>query len=139
MVALGRAVESREGEDELAGAAHDILVLKQRVQDAVRLRPWLLVWRGLDDLVRRVEGVAAAFLRAIEASTPIDGQRWAKAGQEGLDAAGDEAAELGRRLSTKSPVHPRGTSSSSTPQAVLSMNDSQVTLTAHPDWGRDYA
>jgi hypothetical protein len=98
MVALGRAVESREGEDELAGAAHDILVLKQRVQDAVRLRPWLLVWRGLDDLVRRVEGVAAAFLRAIEASTPIDGQRWAKAGQEGLDAAGDEAAELGRRL-----------------------------------------
>lgn len=95
---LAHAVESRESETDVVAAVEDLVSLRRRLHGAVRLRPWLLVWRGIDDLVQRVEHVAASFLRAIEASTPIEGQRWAKAGQEALDAAGDEAAELGRRL-----------------------------------------
>jgi hypothetical protein len=98
MTALGRAVGSRDGEPDLSAAVDDLVSVRQRLQGSLRLRPWVLIWRRIDDLVHRVEEVATSFLRAIDASTPIEGQRWASDGQTALDAAAEEAADLARRL-----------------------------------------
>src|SRR5918995_3117075 len=90
MTALGRAVGSRDGEPDLSAAVDDLVSVRQRLQGALRLRPWVLIWRRIDDLVHRVEEVATSFLRAIDASTPIEGQRWASDGRTALDAAAEE-------------------------------------------------
>jgi hypothetical protein len=104
LASLVEAARDPRHADRLIAAVKALLEAKAEAAAAPRLRPWIAVWRAIDEVLQRLGSVAVHYLLALAADAPLRAQREARLAQAELDAAGDPAAFLGNQVERWSEV-----------------------------------
>jgi hypothetical protein len=95
--------------DRLIAAVKALREAQGEAAAAPRLRPWIAVWRAIDEVLERLRSVARHYLLAVTADAPLEAQREARLAQAELDAAGDPAGFVGNQMDRWSEVEQAGT------------------------------
>jgi hypothetical protein len=95
--------------DRLIAAVKALLEAQGEAAAAPRLRPWIAVWRAIDEILERLRSVARRYLVALTADAPLEAQREARLAQAELDAAADPAAFLGNQMERWSEIEQAAT------------------------------
>jgi hypothetical protein len=96
--ALNAAIDDASAAPRLFELVATLIDLRDEVGASQWLRPHLPLWRTADTLIGRLTDVARHYLMACAASTPLQAQAAAEAGQQALDAGADDSNDLAERL-----------------------------------------
>jgi hypothetical protein len=95
---LASAASESAGELQLENSIQDLVELRAELRVTPRLRPWIVTWNGLVELVDRFVEVARGFTSSLGEDVPLTAQQFAAQAQRELDAAADPMALVGERL-----------------------------------------
>lgn len=98
LTAFAAAVKERDAEAGLVESVEALNEIRAGALVAIRLRPWIGVWRFVDGVIAQMVAVVEQFMSAAAARPPRDAQQKAEDAQRAIDAAAAVAEELNERL-----------------------------------------